>query len=90
MRHIDGLALIMDAMDKLKSKHDEHMKVYGTCNDMRMTGTHETAKFDEFSWGIGDRGASVRIPNQVVKDRRPASNCDPYLVTSQILKTVME
>jgi glutamine synthetase len=44
---------------------------------------------------MGHRGASVRISNQVMKDksgyfedRRPASNCDPYLVTGLLLETI--
>ena len=60
-----------------------------------MTGAHETAAFDKFSYGIADRGASVRIGNDTVKatcgyfeDRRPSSNCDPYLVTAKIMDTI--
>jgi glutamine synthetase len=51
---------------------------------------------NEFSYGVGDRGASVRINSSVVKegkgffeDRRPASNMDPYIVTSAIADTVI-
>ena len=73
------------------------MKVYGTDNNLRMSGEHETAKFDEFSYGVANRGASVRIPNEIYKnkkgyfeDRRPSANCDPYLVCSKILETCCE
>merc|ERR1712054_170945 len=62
------------------------MSLYGTGNDQRMTGEHETARFDEFTYGIGARGCSVRIGNEMKKngcgymeDRRPSSNIDPYL-----------
>ena len=62
---------------------------------MRLTGHHETSSMDVFSWGVGTRHTSVRIPNSVVKDgkgyfedRRPASNCDPYLVSDRMLSTV--
>lgn len=89
-----GLHYIHDAIEKLSMKHDEHMKVYGTGNDERMTGEHETASFDKFSHGIANRGASVRIGNDNYKnqkgyfeDRRPSSNCDPYLVTGIIFET---
>ena len=47
------------------------------------------------SYGVSDRGASVRIPWQVAKDkkgyiedRRPCANIDPYVVTRLITNTV--
>ena len=70
------------------------MKVYGSENEERMTGEYETADFNKFSDGIANRGASVRRGHDTIKnkkgyfeDRRPSSNCDPYLVTSIIFKT---
>ncbi len=76
----------------------EHMAVYGAFNEMRLTGLHETASIHEFSYGISDRGASIRIPIITVEqgwkgwleDRRPASNGDPYKIASRIVKTVSE
>lgn len=96
MRIPGGYNIIISAMDKLKEKHIEHMEVYGNDNDKRMSGLHETSKYNEFSYGIANRKASVRIPNDTIKDgygyfedRRPAANCDPYQVTSKILETIM-
>jgi glutamine synthetase len=74
----------------------EHIEVYGAGNEHRLTGLHETQSIDEFSYGISDRGASIRIPVSTVndgwigrlEDRRPASNADPYKVASVIIKTV--
>ena len=93
---VNGLEYIYMAIDKLEDKHKEHMKVYGKGNEERMTGAHETASFDTFSYGCGNRGASIRIGNDVLKkkcgyfeDRRPASNMDPYLVTSKIFETTI-
>lgn len=90
-----GIKEIYRAMDLLRDKHQEHMKVYGEYNYLRLTGHHETASINEFSYGIGNRGASVRIGNDIIKngygyfeDRRPASNMDPYLVTSKIFETI--
>ena len=89
-----GLEYIKEAIEKLKVKHIEHMKVYGSDNNMRMTGNHETSSFNEFTYGIANRGASIRIGNENYKnqkgyfeDRRPSSNCDPYLVTGILFKT---
>ena len=75
---------------------DEHIAVYGAHNEERLTGKHETAAITDFSWGISDRGASIRIPLIAVEkgykgwleDRRPSSNGDPYKIASRIIKTV--
>lgn len=74
----------------------EHIAVYGAYNDQRLTGKHETASIHDFSFGVSDRGASIRIPVATVEggwkgwleDRRPASNADPYKVAARIIKTV--
>tara|TARA_B100001093_G_scaffold498581_1_gene546840 strand:+ start:310 stop:1470 length:1161 start_codon:yes stop_codon:yes gene_type:complete len=92
----NGLKCIKEAISKLSKNHTEHMKVYGADNEKRMTGKCETASYDKFSDGIGDRSASVRIGNKTVsdgygyfEDRRPSSNCDPYLVTAKIFETTV-
>ena len=64
---VNGLEYIYMAIDKLETKHSEHMKVYGVGNEDRMTGARETASYDKFSYGIGDRGVSIRIGNDVLK-----------------------
>ncbi|MGD9556211.1 MAG: glutamine synthetase beta-grasp domain-containing protein [Mangrovibacterium sp.] len=74
----------------------EHIAVYGAHNEMRLTGRHETASIHDFSYGVSNRGASIRIPVGTVEDgwkgrledRRPASNADPYKVAAIIIKTV--
>jgi glutamine synthetase len=94
MRESGGIDVIVEAIEKLKEKHYEHMMIYGKDNELRMSGKHETASFHNFTSGVANRGASVRIGNSVYaqgqgyfEDRRPASNADPYLVTSKIFKT---
>ena len=91
-----GMDAIMDAIGKLAANHNKHMSVYGKGNEQRLLGSHETAKYDEFSYGVANRGASVRIPRQCdrdgygyLEDRRPAANCDPYDVTSVIADTTI-
>jgi glutamine synthetase len=74
---------------------DRHISVYGADNDQRLTGAHETQAIDQFSYGVSDRGASIRIPVGTIEDgwkgrledRRPASNADPYKVAAAIIKT---
>jgi glutamine synthetase len=74
----------------------EHIAVYGADNHLRLTGNHETQSIDQFSYGVSDRGASIRIPISTVdhgwkgwlEDRRPNSAADPYKVAARIIKTV--
>ncbi len=98
MRENSNEEIYLSIINKLKEKHIEHINIYGEGNNRRLTGKHETAKIDQFSYGVADRGASVRIPSDVHKknyvsgyleDRRPASNMDPYLVTSKIAETII-
>jgi glutamine synthetase len=94
MRDTNGIEEIYKSIQKLETKHTEHIAVYGKNNEMRLTGKHETANIHTFTHGVGTRNTSIRIPNSVAKngygyfeDRRPASNVDPYLSTSIIFKT---
>jgi glutamine synthetase len=94
---INGLSYIKKACELLRPSHLDHMKVYGIDNDMRMTGDCETSSYNNFSWGEGNRGSSIRIPLPVVEngygyleDRRPGANLDPYLVTEILIRNVCE
>jgi glutamine synthetase len=94
MRNDGGYDVILKAIEKLGDAHAEHIAAYGEGNEDRLTGAHETASWREFSWGVANRGASVRVGREIeregkgyLEDRRPASNCDPYVVTSLIFKT---
>ena len=97
MREEGGLENILEAVKKLGEAHSEHMEVYGADNDKRMSGQYETSSYDEFKFDINrpvNRGASIRIGHETIKegkgyfeDRRPASNIDPYIVTSKIMST---
>jgi hypothetical protein len=60
-----------------------------------LTGEYETQSIDKFSWGVSDRGASIRVPQETAKnwkgyveDRRPGSNADPYKIIYQINKSI--
>ena len=97
MREDGGLEQIMNAINKLSKKHLEHIEIYGDDNNLRLTGLHETSSIDTFSYGIGDRGCSIRIPTNTVKDkkgyfedRRPSSSADMYKVTSKLFQTSIE
>lgn len=95
MREEGGYDHIINACEKLGQRVDFHIENYGTGNDQRLTGKHETASINTFSYGVSDRGASIRIPQGVhekkrgyLEDRRPASNADPYLIGYALLDTI--
>lgn len=100
MREEGGIKAIDDAIELMALEHDRHQRAYdpngGEDNKRRLTGLHETASFDNFSSGVANRGASIRIPRHVgqegkgyLEDRRPSSNCDPYTVTETIIRTTV-
>ena len=94
MRDKNGIAHIMSAIEKLSTKHQEHLSVYGDDNNERLTGLHETSSMEKFTHGVADRGASIRIPRSTqinqcgyFEDRRPGATADMYLVTGIIYET---
>jgi glutamine synthetase len=95
----EGYDAIITACESLgaEGKIEEHLAGYGTGSEERLTGDHETQRFDSYNYGVSDRGASVRIPWQVhlegkgyIEDRRPNANMDPYVVTQLITNTCCE
>lgn len=91
-----GFETLIQYMEKLEVRHDHHMKVYGDDNRERMTGNLETSSYDTFSYGVANRGASIRIPRQTAfnkcgyfEDRRPTVSACPYQVTSVIAETLL-
>ena len=83
-------------MKKLSAKHLKHIAAYGEGNERRLTGHHETSSMGKFSFGVANRGCSIRIPRSTeaekkgyYEDRRPASNMDPYVVTSLLAQTTL-
>src|SRR6204780_5040680 len=96
MREVGGKAYFEALMKAFEGARADHISVYGPDNHMRLTGKHETAAITEFTYGVANRGASIRVPHSFVnngykgylEDRRPNSQGDPYQITSQILKTI--
>ena len=90
-----GLKAIRRAVERLESRHDEHIAGYGAGLADRLTGLHETCSIADFRSGVADRGASIRIPRSVelsgsgyLEDRRPGANCDPYTVCALLVETI--
>jgi glutamine synthetase len=95
MREIGGMDYIEGLLKRMAPKHQLHISLYGN-NDKRLTGHHETSNKEVFSYGIGNRACSVRIPTSTaaekkgyIEDRRPASNMDPYVVGAAIIDTTL-
>jgi glutamine synthetase len=99
LREAGGQDYFEKLMDQFKENMEEHIAAYGPENELRLTGMHETQAIDTFSYGVADRGASIRVPHSFVEggkyqgyleDRRPNSQADPYAVAARVLKTIAE
>jgi glutamine synthetase len=95
MREDGGMAHIEAGCVALGKKAALHIANYGAGVEERLTGAHETQRHDQFSYGVSDRGASVRIPWQCsidgkgyLEDRRPNGNIDPYTVARLMTETI--
>lgn len=91
---------IEESIEKLSKRHHYHIRAYdpkgGLDNARRLTGFHETSNINDFSAGVANRGASIRIPRTVgqekkgyFEDRRPSANCDPFSVTEALIRTCL-
>ena len=95
MRDTGGEELMTKICEAFGQNIKKHIEVYGAHNEQRLTGLHETQSIHEFSYGVSDRGASIRIPVTTMEDgwigrledRRPASNGDPYKIAAAIITT---
>lgn len=95
MREVGGEEYFQVLFHRLGERHELHIDNYGSDNNLRLTGKHETQSIDKFSWGVSDRGASIRVPlatatswKGYVEDRRPASNGDPYRIAKMISESL--
>ena len=96
MRNVGGEEYFSKIFAQFDKTHQNHIVNYGENNHHRLTGEHETQHINTFSWGVADRGASLRVPNTTyendwkgyIEDRRPAANCDPYVVARLIVESV--
>ena len=61
MREDGGYDAIIAGCEALGKNAELHVKNYGSGIEDRLTGDHETQKYDTFSYGVSDRGASIRI-----------------------------
>ena len=93
MRTQGGKALFESVCKKLGKVHHQAISAYGSDNSMRLTGRNETQEITKFSYGVSDRGSSIRVPVHTLEhdwkgyleDRRPSSNADPYLIVAHIV-----
>ena len=95
MRNEGGYDYFTSIFNAFESRHQEHIVAYGSENHLRLTGNFETQSINTFSWGVSDRGASIRVPKDTekewkgyVEDRRPGSNADPYKIINQVAQSL--
>ena len=94
MREEGGYKHIENAIKNLSENHMLHINNYGDDNPQRLTGEHETSAIDKFTYSVGGRHTSIRIPYSTktnkcgyIEDRRPSSSIDPYKATSLLHAT---
>jgi glutamine synthetase len=98
MRDCGTEEIFLSAIERLEAKHKVHMEQYGEGNERRLSKNIDTLNSYAFSYGVGNRDASVRIPIELhnrnyksgyLEDRRPSSRMDPYVVTRCIAETIV-
>lgn len=96
MREQGGEQYFKSIFRAFETNAKNHIENYGSDNHLRLTGKFETQSIDKFTWGVSDRGASIRVPKSVsecwkgyLEDRRPGSNADPYKVISSIYDSLI-
>jgi glutamine synthetase len=94
-RNPHGFANMQRMFDQLRTHHAQHIAHYGD-NTKRLTGHHETSDIKDFTWSVAGRHTSVRVGQEVAQkghgyfeDRRPASDCDPYLVAALLVQNTI-
>ena len=96
MREEGGESYFAALMATFEARHRITSLCTAPDNHLRLTGLHETQAIDTFSYGVADRGASIRVPHAFVKGRLPRiprvspadSQADPYRITSRIVETI--
>jgi glutamine synthetase len=95
MRDESNERYFMSLFSAFETRHEDHINAYGSDNQLRLTGKFETQSIYKFSWGVSDRGASIRVPQDTanewkgyIEDRRPGSNADPYKIIQEIVKSL--
>lgn len=95
-RRENGYNTILEYSNRFKYKHLDLIKCCSELNKERLSGKFETAKWDTFTWGIGTRNTSIRIPNDTFKsgcgyleDRRPGADIDPYLYLTTMCRIAL-
>ena len=69
LREVGGKEYFEALMAAFEAARADHIAVYGPDNHLRLTGKHETQSIDMFSYGVADRGASIRVPHSFVAQR---------------------
>jgi glutamine synthetase len=88
----NSLIKTAELIHKMDLYHRINIDSFGSENNkLRLSGKNETSSYNTFTYGIANRGCSIRIPRCFVnnlygyiEDRRPGADMDPYLITRLI------
>jgi glutamine synthetase len=98
---LDYIYAFLDYMSDIAEEYPcdrkfEFENLYGRGVCERLTGRLETSHWMDFTWDIGTRDTSVRIPISVneakcgyFEDRRPGANVNPYVISWHIFERVL-
>jgi glutamine synthetase len=93
----DGLTEIRAHCTRMSANYPALLAACGDDNHLRLTGSNEAPDPTIFTMGEGNRGASVRIPHQVLaagngylEFRAPGANVDPYVLLNALMCSVYD
>ncbi len=101
MRQPGGLKYITSIIKSMDTKPcddpDEFENIFGHNVCQRLTGHLETSPWWLYTYGIGTRHTSIRIPVHVYgnkcgyfEDRRPGANVNPYRIAKWLINQVIQ
>jgi len=67
MREDGGFEVIKKAILNLSLRHKVHIEAYGEGNERRLTGKHETASINTFSWVLLPNFEYLVLLNTAIK-----------------------
>ncbi len=92
LRSLDMYNMYTDSSSAEQTSRESKLafeSLFGNNNCSRLSGKLETSAWYKFTFGIGTRHTSIRIPNGVdsskcgyFEDRRPGGNVDPYTIAN--------
>ena len=88
MREVGGLKVINEAIEKLGKEHDRHIKLYDPTGVSGRREAVHVMNFGPLQQHISHSHTHTHKDGRgYLEDRRPSSNCDPYLVAEALVRS---